>query len=193
MLVLAIQLIAAHDRSLNGRGGKFDAVALGRQVGGRHRKLHPVKPEIAVSAVCLAGAKAHRHRCAIIFAGRNQNAVCVNLGPGKGLGSGHANIVHPEGKGAALKFLYNLRRAIVGIQRGFIQLDGKLRCHCLGQHDRGAVFFVAVFILGDRGVKQLVKANRRHVFNPPFRNVSPHLWRNGESRCHPRGRYTGDP
>ena len=49
----------------------------------------------------------------------------------------------------------------------------------------------AVFILGDRGVKQLVKANRRHVFNPPFRNVSPHLWRNGESRCRPHGRYTG--
>ena len=191
MLVLAIQLIAAHDRPLNRWGGKLDRISLGRQVGRRHRKLHPVKPEIAVSAVCLAGAEAHCHRCAIIFAGRNQNAVCVNLCPSKGLGGSHTNIVHAERKGAALKFLYNLRRTIIGIQRGFVQFNGKLRCHCFGQHDRGAVFFVAVFALGNRGIKQLVKANRRHVFSPPFRNVSPHLWRNGESRCRPHGRYTG--
>ena len=163
MLALAVHLVAAGHGALDGRGGKFNALALGGEVGGGNAKLYPVEPEVAVLAVGLFGAKAHGHRGAAVLTGGNQHLVSVNGGAGQILGNGNADVIHAQGQGAALELLDHGGGAIVRVQRSFRQLHRKLGGHGLCQGLGVAVGFVARSVLGDFGIVQLVQADRSHI------------------------------
>src|SRR5699024_1779692 len=72
VLALTVHLVASGHGSLDGRGGKLDALALSGQVGGRDAENHPVQPEIAVLAVGFLGTEANSDRSASVLRRRDQ-------------------------------------------------------------------------------------------------------------------------
>src|SRR5699024_4654920 len=81
VLALTVHLVASGHGSLDGRGGKLDALALSGQVGGRDAENHPVQPEIAVLAVGFLGTEANSDRSASVLRRRDQDAVFIDYRP----------------------------------------------------------------------------------------------------------------
>ena len=127
MFAVPIQLVAAEHRTLDGWGGKGNAVALGGEVGSWNAEFHFVEPEIAVLPVRLFSAEAYRDGSASILAAGYHNVIVVKLRAGQVLGGRNADIVDAKRERAAFEFLYNLGGTVVRIERRFSKLDRQIR------------------------------------------------------------------
>ena len=158
----AVQLVAAQNGALDGGCGELNAFTLSGEVRRGDAELDLVQPEVAVLTVGLLRPESDGHGFAAVLGCRNEHLVVVDFCAGQVLRHLHADIVDAQRERAALEFLHDLCRAVVGIERRFGQFHGKLRCHGLGKLRRGAVGFFTVVSLGDFCVIKFIQTNGRH-------------------------------
>nr|DAY97725.1 MAG TPA: hypothetical protein [Caudoviricetes sp.] len=162
MLALAVHLITAKNRTLNGRGRESDAVALGGKVGSRDTELHTVQPVILVLAVGLLCTEANSHGGAAILTGRYYDAIIID-GRTRQIGScGCTDIIHAKGQRTAFELLNDFGSTIICVERSFSQFHGEFGAHSLCQLRRGRIGFIPILVLGDLGIEQFIKTDSSH-------------------------------
>ena len=80
MFAFSVHLVAAKDRALNGRRGKFNTVSLCGKVRRRDTELYPVEPVIFILAVGFLRSEANSHGGTSVFAGGDHDTVFINDG-----------------------------------------------------------------------------------------------------------------
>nr|DAZ32187.1 MAG TPA: hypothetical protein [Caudoviricetes sp.] len=162
MLALAVHLVTAKNRTLDGRRRECNAVTLGSKVGGGDTELHTVEPIILVFAVGFLCTETNSHRLAAVLACRHHNTICIDGGACKVGCHRSTNIIHTQGKGAVLKFLHDFRCTVIGIKGCLGKFYREVGVHSLCQLHRSTIGFIPGIIFGDFGIKKFIKTDSSH-------------------------------